>query len=110
MGLTDDINNFLFLLARFVTLGRSSRVGSIKDLVDFSIIEITSTVSNLLLQVVGGFLQLSLLTMLLLLLEILDSFMELFVLESLLLLLESLDLLLLLEESALDLPHVLVSL
>lgn len=58
----------------------------------------------------SSFLELSLGSVLFLLFVVLDSLMELFVFKFLLLLLESSNLLLLLEEPALDLSHVLISL
>jgi hypothetical protein len=105
--LADDVYNFLFLV---VFAGLASSIRSAEDFVNIFIIEVSSTISNLLFKVVSGFVQLSLSSVLLLLLVVLDSFMELFVFKFLLLLLESSDLLLLLEESALDLSHVLVGL
>lgn len=88
----------------------TSSVRSAEDFVNIFIIQVSSTISNLLFKVVSGFIKLSLDSMLLFLLVVLDSLMELFVFKFLFLLLESSDLLLLLQEPALDLPHVLVSL
>jgi hypothetical protein len=88
----------------------TSSVRSAEDFVNIFIIQVSSTISNLLFKVVSGFIELSLDSVLLFLLVVLDSLMELFVFKFLFLLLESSDLLLLLQEPALDLPHVLVSL
>jgi hypothetical protein len=105
--LAHNIYNFLFLIM-FTRL--TSSVRSAEDFVNIFIIQVSSTISNLLFKVVSGFIKLSLDSMLLFLLVVLDSLMELFVFKFLFLLLESSDLLLLLQEPALDLPHVLVSL
>ena len=107
MLLTHNIYNFLFLIM-FTRL--TSSVRSAEDFVNIFIIQVSSTISNLLFKVVSGFIELSLDSVLLFLLVVLDSLMELFVFKFLFLLLESSDLLLLLQEPALDLPHVLVSL
>lgn len=88
----------------------TSSVRSAEDFVNIFIIQVSSTISNLLFKVVSGFIELSLDSVLLFLLVVLDSLMELFVFKFLFLLLESSDLLLLLQEPALDFPHVLVSL
>lgn len=102
-----NIYNFLFLIM-FTRL--TSSVRSAEDFVNIFIIQVSSTISNLLFKVVSGFIELSLDSVLLFLLVVLDSLMELFVFKFLFLLLESSDLLLLLQEPAFDLPHVLVSL
>ena len=107
MLLAHNIYNFLFLIM-FTRL--TSSVRSAEDFVNIFIIQVSSTISNLLFKVVSGFIELSLDSVLLFLLVVLDSLMELFVFKFLFLLLESSDLLLLLQEPALDLPHVLVSL
>lgn len=102
-----NIYNFLFLIM-FTRL--TSSVRSAEDFVNIFIIQVSPTISNLLFKVVSGFIELSLDSVLLFLLVVLDSLMELFVFKFLFLLLESSDLLLLLQEPALDLSHVLVSL
>ena len=93
MLLTHNIYNFLFLIM-FTRL--TSSVRSAEDFVNIFIIQVSSTISNLLFKVVSGFIELSLDSVLLFLLVVLDSLMELFVFKFLFLLLESSDLLLLL--------------
>ena len=107
MLLSHNVYNLPLLV---VLTGCLLSILSTEDLVNLFIVQISPSVSNLLLEVLGCIPELSLSIMLLLLLIGLDSFMELLVLELLLLLFERSNLLLLLEEPGLDLTHVFIGL
>ena len=83
-------------------------LSSIKDLVELFLIDVSTALSDLLLETIDLLDILTLLLVLLRLLVSLDSLMEFLVLQALLALLKRLYLLLLLQKSAFHLGHVLV--